>query len=111
MQAGLWENFKDAAEEKPYLWIVAVACLFIPIVLIVYFCTGSSKVCIWICCDINLSFLSLRLIINSFICCTSCITELFLSLSLKKYTKLLEKSFEENIYIEKVKIENLKTMK
>jgi calnexin len=41
--SGLFENFKDAAEEKPWLWIVAVACLFVPIVLIIYFCTGSSK--------------------------------------------------------------------
>jgi len=40
---GLWESFKDASEEKPWLWVVAVACIFIPIVLIVYFCMGSSK--------------------------------------------------------------------
>lgn len=40
---GLWGSFKDAAEEKPYLWVVAVAAIFVPILLIVAFCIRSSK--------------------------------------------------------------------
>ena len=44
LQTGMWENFVEATEEKPWLWVVAIACIFVPIVLLVYFCTSSSKV-------------------------------------------------------------------
>ena len=43
-QTGMWEKFLEATEEKPWLWVVVVACIFIPIVLLVYCCTGPSKV-------------------------------------------------------------------
>jgi len=39
------EAFLAATEEKPWLWVVAIACVFVPIVLLIYFCTGSSAVC------------------------------------------------------------------
>lgn len=40
---GMWEKFLEATEEKPWLWVVVVASIFIPIVLLVYCCTGPSK--------------------------------------------------------------------
>lgn len=41
--AGMWESFLEATEERPWLWVVVIACIFVPIVLIIYFCTGASK--------------------------------------------------------------------
>jgi len=40
---GLIQSFTEAASDKPWLWVVAVAAILLPLILIYVFCLSSSK--------------------------------------------------------------------
>lgn len=47
-QPGLMNQMITAAEERPWLWIVYVLTVALPVVLIIVFCC-TGKVCVCVC--------------------------------------------------------------
>jgi len=41
--AGLWNTVKEATDERPWLWIIVVIALLLPILLIYFFCFGGKE--------------------------------------------------------------------
>lgn len=39
---GIWNSFKEATDEKPWLWVVAAIAILLPVVLIYIFCFPSK---------------------------------------------------------------------